>query len=90
MQRIVVENFDELQNACVELVTQANKNGGEDNITVIVAKVTGEGLPEGEGDEVKLEILEFSDLHETADPNLDDVDTAENLDITETADTSDK
>ena len=90
MQRIVVDNFDQLQNACVQLVTEANQNGGEDNITVIVAKFTGEGLSEPLNDDVQLEFLEFGDLHDTANPNADDIDTAENLDVTETADTPDK
>jgi PPM family protein phosphatase len=90
MQRIVVDNFDQLQNACVQLVTEANQNGGEDNITVIVAKFTGEGLSEPLNDDVQLEFLEFGDLHDTANPSADDIDTAENLDVTETADTPDK
>ena len=90
MQRIVVDNFDELQNACVQLVTEANHNGGEDNITVILAKFTGDGLSEPVDDDVKLEFLEFGDLHDTANPDLDDVDTAENLDITEISNVPDE
>jgi PPM family protein phosphatase len=83
MQRILVENIDELQNACVELVTQANKNGGEDNITLVVAKFSGDGLTEAEDDDVKLEMIEFGDIHETAIQDFDDVDTAKDLDISE-------
>lgn len=70
MQRIVLEHFDELQNACVDLVTEANHNGGEDNITVILAKFTGESLPEPEGDEVKLELIDLGGIHDTADQEL--------------------
>ena len=51
MQRIVLDNFDSLENACVELIREANENGGEDNITVILAKFTGEALPEPVVDE---------------------------------------
>ena len=90
MQRIVVENFDDLQNACVALVTEANQNGGEDNITVILAKFTGDNLSEAVGDEVKLELIDFGDIHDTANQDLDDVDTAENLDISEADDSSAK
>ncbi len=78
MQRIVLDNFDGLENACVELIREANENGGEDNITVILAKFTGEGLPEPVGDDVKLELIDLGGIHDTADQDLtDDEDTAE-------------
>jgi len=32
--------------ACAQMVTRANERGGEDNITVVVAEVTGHELPE--------------------------------------------
>jgi serine/threonine protein phosphatase PrpC len=89
MQRVVTEHFDDLQNACVELVTEANKNGGEDNITVILAKFTGEGLPQGIDDDVQMEIIEFDNIHDTADSELDEVDTARDLDVTEVDQASD-
>jgi protein phosphatase len=88
MQRIVTENFDELQNACVELVTLANKKGGEDNITVILAKFTGEDLSEPEDDDVKLEWIDFGDMHDTANPDIADMDTAKDLNVPETENTS--
>jgi protein phosphatase len=79
MQKIVAENFDKLENACAELIKRANENGGEDNITVIAAKFTGEDLPEPVPGEVKLEIIDFGGIHDTADQMLtdDDEDTAE-------------
>jgi hypothetical protein len=83
MQQIVVDNFDELQNACVELVRVANENGGEDNITVIVAKFSGDALPEPEGEEVKLEMIELGGIHDTADPTLYDLETTPNVGITD-------
>lgn len=74
MQRIVIANFDKLENACVELVQEANENGGEDNITVIVAKFTGDSLPDPKGEEVKLELIDLGGIHDTADQ-----DTSEGL-----------
>lgn len=78
MQRIVLDNFGALENACVELIREANENGGEDNITVILAKFTGDELPEPVGDDVKLELIDLGGIHDTADQELrDDEDTAE-------------
>jgi protein phosphatase len=67
MQRIVVENFDSLEMACAELVKSANENGGEDNITVVLAKLTGDELPEPSGDDVQLEVIDLGNIHDTAD-----------------------
>jgi serine/threonine protein phosphatase PrpC len=78
MQRIVVDNFAELGNACAELIKLANANGGEDNITVILTKFTGD-LPEPVEDDVKLELIDLGGIHDTADQDVDDEeeDTAE-------------
>jgi serine/threonine protein phosphatase PrpC len=73
MQRIVVENMDTLEQACAELVKEANENGGEDNITVILAKFTGDNLPEPEGDDVKLELIDLGGIHDTADQDTAEI-----------------
>jgi len=73
MQKIVLENKDHLEMACAELVKVANERGGEDNITVIIARLSGDDLPEPNGDEVKLELLNLGDIHDTADQNTDEV-----------------
>ena len=75
MQRIVLENYDSLEQACAQLVTEANANGGEDNITVVLAKLTGDNLEEAQGDEVQLELVDLGNIHDTADQ-----DTAEIID----------
>ncbi|HEY2846799.1 MAG TPA: protein phosphatase 2C domain-containing protein [Pyrinomonadaceae bacterium] len=79
MQKIITDNFDKLENACAELIKLANENGGEDNITVVVAKFTGSDLPKPVPGEVKLELIDFGGIHDTADQMLtdDDEDTAE-------------
>jgi serine/threonine protein phosphatase PrpC len=73
MQRIVLENKDHLEMACAELVKEANERGGEDNITVIIARLSGDDLPEPNGEDVRLELLNLGDIHDTADQNLGEV-----------------
>lgn len=78
MQRILVENIDQLEVACAELVKEANENGGEDNITVVLAKLTGDTLPEPSGNDVQLELIDLGNIHDTADQQTaDQEDTAE-------------
>jgi hypothetical protein len=52
-------------------VKLANENGGEDNITVILAKFSGEDLPVPESDDVKLELIDLGGIHDTADQEPD-------------------
>jgi protein phosphatase len=73
MQRIICENFSQLQIAAAELVKEANERGGEDNITLILVKLTGDTLLEPNGEEIKLELLNLGNIHDTADQT----DTAE-------------
>jgi len=77
MQQIVVDNIDALQTACAELVKLANENGGEDNITVVITKFVGEDLPEPEEEGVKLELIDLGGIHDTAEQEGDEEDTAE-------------
>jgi PPM family protein phosphatase len=76
MQQIIQENIDQLQNACATLIKLANDNGGEDNITVVVTKFTGESLPEPSDEGVKLELIDLGGIHDTADQD-NEIDTAE-------------
>ena len=78
MQNHVSSNIDQLEMACAELVKEANENGGEDNITVILAKLVGESLDEAEGEDVQLELIDLGSIHDTADQDDEDnVDTQE-------------
>jgi protein phosphatase len=63
--RIVNEN-DEPMEACRLLTEKACENGGDDNITVIVARFAGEGLePPGDGDDPVYEKYDFPRITET-------------------------
>lgn len=77
MQQTVVDNFDELGRACAELVKMANHNGGEDNITVVIAKFTGDDLSAPGEEGVKMEIIDLGGIHDTADQDAEEEDTAE-------------
>ncbi|MEJ7623360.1 MAG: protein phosphatase 2C domain-containing protein [Pyrinomonadaceae bacterium] len=76
MQEIINTKIDDLPSACTDLVTLANKNGGEDNITVIIAKFSGDTLPEPTEESVKLELIDLGGIHDTADQG----ETEENTD----------
>ncbi|QYO65238.1 PP2C family protein-serine/threonine phosphatase [Leptolyngbya sp. 7M] len=73
MQQTVLENRDSLQQACAELVKQANENGGEDNITVVLTKLSGETLPEPNGEDVQLEMIDMGNIHDTADQDTAEI-----------------
>ena len=73
MQKIVLDHLGQLEIACAELVKKANENGGEDNITVILAKITGDGLPEAAEGEVRLELLNIGNIHDTADQDTAEI-----------------
>jgi protein phosphatase len=67
MQQIVTENARDLETACTALIDEANKRGGEDNITVVLARFTGDDLPESSSTEIKLEASASSKQNENAD-----------------------
>ena len=71
IQKHVVDNIDKLEQACAELVKEANENGGEDNITVVIARLSGNGLKPPESDEVQLELIDLGNIHDTADQETD-------------------
>ncbi|HUT79140.1 MAG TPA: Stp1/IreP family PP2C-type Ser/Thr phosphatase [Polyangia bacterium] len=65
IQRIVAEQDDPLE-ACRLLTEKACENGGDDNITVIVARFEGEGIePPSDADELFYEKFSFSRVTET-------------------------
>lgn len=74
IQNIVASNED-LAKACDELIAEANNRGGEDNITVILARFSGDELEEPATDRITIELppLEEEDmtLDDTYEPNTE-------------------
>src|SRR6266436_8534078 len=66
IQNIVASNED-LSKACDELIAEANNRGGEDNITVILARFSGEELEEPASDRITIELPPLEE-----DKTLDD------------------
>ena len=50
----VRENSEDLSKACAELVREANARGGEDNITVVLARFAGDDLPKPNGQPINV------------------------------------
>jgi protein phosphatase len=73
MQKIILDNFNQLQIAAAQLVKEANERGGEDNITLILVKLTGDSLPEPTNDKIKLELLNLGSIHDTADQDTAEI-----------------
>ena len=55
MQRIVHAADGDLAAACDELIREANERGGEDNITVVLARFGGDDLPAPDSTEISVE-----------------------------------
>jgi PPM family protein phosphatase len=73
MLEIISDNAERLEMACAELVKEANERGGEDNITVILAKLNGDGLPEPTEGEINIELLDLGNIHDTADQDTAEI-----------------
>src|SRR6266852_3803245 len=56
IRAIVSESNGDLGAACTALVDQANHRGGEDNITVVLARFTGEELRDAGSDRITVEL----------------------------------
>jgi PPM family protein phosphatase len=53
---IVTSSNGDLARACEALVDEANERGGEDNITVVLARLTGDDLPSPDTDRITVEM----------------------------------
>jgi protein phosphatase len=56
IRQIVADSGADLAAACQALVAEANHRGGEDNITVVLARFTGEELRDGAADRITVEL----------------------------------
>ncbi|HEX8649411.1 MAG TPA: protein phosphatase 2C domain-containing protein [Pyrinomonadaceae bacterium] len=56
IRRIVAESGDDLGAACSALVAEANNRGGEDNITVVLARFTGDELADSRSEKITVEL----------------------------------
>src|SRR5437867_10482328 len=56
IREIVARTGDDLAAACKALVDEANHRGGEDNITVVLARFTGEDLSNSSNDRITVEL----------------------------------
>ncbi len=74
MRRIIQEAGDDLAAACNQLVAEANERGGEDNITVVLARFTGDELQQASSDRITIELppieedSTLNDLNNTEPP----------------------
>lgn len=66
IQNIVLSN-PELPTACTELIAEANARGGEDNITVVMARFQGDELEAPTNDRITIELPQLEE-----DKTLDD------------------
>src|ERR1051325_10476323 len=67
MRRIIEESGDDLNAACAALVEEANNRGGEDNITVVIARFSGDDLQAPASDRITIELPPLEE-----DKTLDD------------------
>jgi len=56
IRQIVSKAKDNLAGACAALVAEANNRGGEDNITVVLARFSGDELQEPSSDRITIEL----------------------------------
>ncbi len=66
IQKILVDQAD-LSVACSELIAEANNRGGEDNITVVLARFLGDDLEEASTERITIELPQLEE-----DKTLDD------------------
>jgi len=69
IRQIVSDSIDDLSAACKALVDEANNRGGEDNITVVLARFTGDELREASEDRITVELPPLEE-----DKTLDETD----------------
>jgi protein phosphatase len=69
--RQIVSEAGELGAACSALIQAANDRGGEDNITVVLARFTGEDLRDPAGDRITVELPPMEEDHTLDETEVD-------------------
>jgi len=70
----IVNSNDDLAIACDELIAEANNRGGEDNITVILARFSGDELEDPASDRITVELPPLEEdktLDDTYEPDTE-------------------
>jgi PPM family protein phosphatase len=70
IQNILASNHD-LAKACDELIAEANNRGGEDNITVILARFSGDELEDPASDRITIELPPIDEDDKTLDDTFE-------------------
>ena len=71
IKRIVEESKGDLAAACTALVDEANNRGGEDNITVVLARFTGDDLDAASDSRITIELPPLEEDTTLGDMNSD-------------------
>jgi protein phosphatase len=74
IQRIIMSNGGDLEAACGALIDLANERGGEDNITVVLARFIGDDLEEAVNDRITIELPALEEdktLEDTFEPDTE-------------------
>src|SRR5437660_5214171 len=74
IQELVVTNNSDLAAACAALIDMANERGGEDNITVVLARFLGDDLEEPVSDRITIELPALEEdktLEDTFEPDTE-------------------
>lgn len=61
IRKIVADSGEDLGAACAALVDEANNRGGEDNITVVLARFSGEELQDASEEKITIELPMLDD-----------------------------
>ncbi|NNE99491.1 MAG: serine/threonine-protein phosphatase [Pyrinomonadaceae bacterium] len=73
LQNIIFDHIDDLGAAAAELINEANERGGEDNITLILARLTGDSLKEAGEEDIQLDMLNHEGIHDTAEQDTAEI-----------------
>ena len=71
--------------ACAKLIESANEAGGHDNVTVVIVKFTGSGLPEATAEDEAVTYRKYSFSSNEAEPGEDEAPGSERSEFRDTS-----